>query len=323
MSTPEALLDIAHVSHRFGDRLVLDDVSLSVSSGEIVGLLGPNGSGKSTLLALVGGLLPPEAGEITVDGLRATGVGRPYRARLGFVFQEPSLDMRLTARENLSLSGRLHGLGSAALGGQVDAQLEAAGLAERADEPISKYSGGMQRRLDIGRALLHEPRLLLADEPTTGLDELSYHRTWQQLAALRAKGTTGILLTTHRPDEAERCDRLVFLDGGQVIATGTPKELCAEVQADLVFVEGDDPEVIAAAITDRLGLPSRRDGRQVVVECERGHEVIVRIVEALPGGQVRGISLRRPGLGDVFLKLTGSSLSESQDVPALTTEEAA
>lgn len=302
------ILVIDSASFSYGDRGVLHGVDLEVRPGEIVGLLGPNGSGKSTLLALLGGLMPLGSGRILLDGLTVARPDSAYRSRLGFVFQSPSLDDRLTSHENLTLSARLQGLGSERRAQRVDAMLEASGLASRANEPIETFSGGMKRRLDIARALLHEPKLLAADEPTSGLDEMSYHRTWSQLEALRDGGRTGILLTTHRPAEAERCDRLVFLSEGKVVATGTPEELKSQVSQDLVIVETDDPAEVAAVVSDRLGLETRRDGAHVVVECERGHEVIVRIVEEVTRGRVSAIHLKRPGLGDVFLKLTGASL---------------
>jgi len=287
---------------------VLHGIDLEVHPGEIVGLLGPNGSGKSTLLALLGGLMSLDKGRILLDGLTVDRPDSAYRSRLGFVFQSTCLDDTLTARENLALSARLQGLNRAQRESRVEAMLEAAGLASRAEEPIKTFSGGMKRRLDISRALLHQPKLLCADEPTTGLDELSFHRTWTQLESLRDEGETGILLTTHRPAEAERCDRLVFIADGKVVATGTPDELKSTVAQDIVVVETDNPSEVANAIQDSLGLETRRDGASVVVECELGHEVIVRIVESVTRGRIQSIHLKRPGLEDVFLKLTGASL---------------
>ena len=287
---------------------MLHGIDLEVHPGEIVGLLGPNGSGKSTLLALLGGLMSLDKGRILLDGLTVDRPDSAYRSRLGFVFQSTCLDDTLTARENLALSARLQGLNRAQRESRVEAMLEAAGLASRAEEPIKTFSGGMKRRLDISRALLHQPKLLCADEPTTGLDELSFHRTWTQLESLRDEGETGILLTTHRPAEAERCDRLVFIADGKVVATGTPDELKSTVAQDIVVVETDNPSEVANAIQDSLGLETRRDGASVVVECELGHEVIVRIVESVTRGRIQSIHLKRPGLEDVFLKLTGASL---------------
>lgn len=310
MSTNQPILVVEDAQFSYGDRAVLHGVDLQVKAGEIVGLLGPNGSGKSTLLALLGGLMPLAQGRILLEGLTVERPDSAYRSRLGFVFQATCLDDTLTARENLALSARLQGMPAGKREARVTTMLETSGLASRADEPIKTFSGGMKRRLDIGRALLHEPKLLCADEPTTGLDELSFHRTWTQLENLRDEGRTGILLTTHRPAEAERCDRLVFIADGRVVATGTPDELKSQVARDLVVVETDNPAEVAAAIQDDLGLDTRRDGSSVVVECELGHEVVVRIVESVARGRIQSIHLKRPGLGDVFLKLTGASLDQ-------------
>lgn len=314
MSLNQPILVVEDAKFSYGERAVLHGIDLQVRPGEIVGLLGPNGSGKSTLLALMGGLMSLESGRILLDGLTVERPDSAYRSRLGFVFQATCLDDTLTARENLALSARLQGMTVAKREARVAEMLEASGLASRADEPIKTFSGGMKRRLDVGRALLHEPKLLCADEPTTGLDELSFHRTWTQLENLRDKGETGILLTTHRPAEAERCDRLVFIANGKVVASGTPDELKSQVAPDLVVVETDNPGEVSSAIQDGLGLETRRDGSSVVVECELGHEVIVRIVETVARGRIQSIHLKRPGLGDVFLKLTGASLDRDVDI---------
>ncbi len=314
MSPNQPILVVEDAKFSYGERAVLHGIDLQVRPGEIVGLLGPNGSGKSTLLALMGGLMSLGSGRILLDGLTVERPDSAYRSRLGFVFQATCLDDTLTARENLALSARLQGMTGAKRESRVAEMLEASGLTSRADEPIKTFSGGMKRRLDVGRALLHEPKLLCADEPTTGLDELSFHRTWTQLENLRDKGQTGILLTTHRPAEAERCDRLVFIANGKVVASGTPDELKSQVAPDLVVVETDNPAEVSSAIQDGLGLETRRDGSSVVVECELGHEVIVRIVETVARGRIQSIHLKRPGLEDVFLKLTGASLDRDVDI---------
>ncbi|MBD91204.1 MAG: ABC transporter [Deltaproteobacteria bacterium] len=314
VSLNQPILVVEDAQFSYGDRAVLHGIDLEVRQGEIVGLLGPNGSGKSTLLALMGGLMSLDKGRILLDGLTVERPDSAYRSRLGFVFQATCLDDTLTARENLALSARLQGLTSAGRTERVAAMLDASGLTSRAEEPIKNFSGGMKRRLDIARALLHRPKLLCADEPTTGLDELSFHRTWTQIETLRDQGDTGILLTTHRPEEAERCDRLVFIADGKVVATGTPDELKSQVSQDIVVVETDNPAEVATSIQEGLGLETRRDGASVVVECELGHEVIVRIVESVARGRIHSIHLKRPGLGDVFLKLTGASLDRDLSV---------
>jgi ABC-2 type transport system ATP-binding protein len=311
------LLGLEAISHRYGERQVLKEISLSVDRGEIVGLLGPNGSGKSTLLAVIGGLVSQEEGVLRLDGEVTSPGSGALRQILGFVFQAPSLDARLTARENLTLSGRLRGLGGSELKQRVEEGLSRAGLSGRASEAVSTFSGGMKRRLDIARALLGRPSLLVADEPTAGLDEGSFQATWEQIETLRSERSTAVLVSTHRPEEAARCDRLLFLDGGEVVAEGTPGELVASLREDVVVVETAEADRIADLLVEDLGMEVRRVGEDLHVPCSRGHEAIVRVVEAAPEGSIRAVHLRRPGLGDVFLHLTGRSLADesSEEAP--------
>ncbi|MGM0577303.1 MAG: ATP-binding cassette domain-containing protein [Myxococcota bacterium] len=314
MTPTPTLLAVEALAHRFGDRRVLDGVSLHVGPGEVVGLLGPNGSGKSTLLSVVGGLIPRQEGSIRFLERTLERIDRAARAALGYVFQAPSLDAKLTGRENLQLSGRMRGLSGHALREAVARALTHADLEDRAGEAVEVYSGGMRRRLDLARAMMHGPRLLLLDEPTAGLDEAAFQRTWRQVTDLAVRAGTGVLVTTHRPAEAERCDRLVVLDRGRVVAEGTPEDLKSNLRGDRVVLEGDDPEALAAAVEEHLGLSPHVDGREVHVTCERGHEVVVRIVEALPPGRLNAVSVRRPGLGDVFLERTGNTLDADESV---------
>ncbi|TNF37497.1 MAG: ABC transporter ATP-binding protein [Deltaproteobacteria bacterium] len=305
---------------RRGGREVLRGLDLTVEPGELVGILGPNGSGKSTALALVGGLARLQAGEVVWHD--RDGVAHPvdtvgYRARMGMVFQSPSLDRSLTARQNLTLAAQMQGLDRRWSLDRAEALLTWADLAERGDDAVSTYSGGMARRLEFARAVVHTPELLLLDEPTTGLDASSFERTWALVENLRKSHDTSVLLATHRPEEAARCDRLVIIDHGRAVRVDTPDHLVSELADDLVVVETRDPAGLAATITERFALPARVDGAaaRVLVECARGHEVIVRLVEGLPKGSVDAISLRRPTLADVFLKITGAALDADLNVP--------
>ena len=302
-----------------GGRQVLRGLDLTVEPGELVGLLGPNGSGKSTALALVGGLARLQSGEVTWYG--ADGHAHPvdsfgYRARMGMVFQSPSLDRALTARQNLTLAARMQGIPAKAAAERATTLLSWADLADRADDAVKTYSGGMARRLEFARAIVHTPELLLLDEPTTGLDAQSFDRTWALVENLRRTHQTSVLLATHRPEEAARCDRLVIIDDGRAVRVDTPERLVAEIADDLVVIEAAAPDALAVTIHDQFGLAARVEAgaSRVLVECARGHEVIVRLVEGLPAGRIDAISLRRPTLGDVFLKLTGAALDA--DVPS-------
>lgn len=306
-------LAVHGLRHAFASGRVLDGISFEVRAGEVFGLLGPNGCGKSTTLRVLAGLLVPDACDLTLDGERVAPGDRALRTRMGVVFQSPSLDPRLSARENLELSARLQRVPRAERARRVDDALDYAQLRERASDPVTNLSGGMKRRLELARALLHEPELLLMDEPTTGLDELSFQRTWRRIAELRARRGISVLLTTHRADEAERCDRLAVIDQGRIVAMDTPAALAERVSGDVLTLEAKDPAAVAEQIQRHFGLLPRIVEGKLVIERERGHELIPRLVEALPAGSIDSLSMHRPTLADVFVKLTGRSLGESVD----------
>ncbi len=301
-------LAIRDVAFRHGQREVLRQVSFEVAPGEIVGLLGPNGAGKSTLFSILSGLLRPAAGTLLLDGQEVAPGARALRARMGVVFQAPSLDAKLSASENLVMGGQLFGLSRADAKARSADLLAVAGLAPRGREAAGKLSGGMRRRLELARALVHRPSILLMDEPTIGLDAAAFAQTWQAVHALRREEGLTVLLTTHRPDEAEACDRLVVLAGGRVVALGTPEALRSRVRGDVVTVEADDPAPLAAEIAARFAVATRAGARAVHVERERGHELVPRLVEAFPPGRFRSVSIRRPTLADAFLAITGQDL---------------
>jgi ABC-2 type transport system ATP-binding protein len=302
-------LRVDGLTRRFGARVALDDVSFEVAPGELFGLLGPNGAGKTTAFRLLAGLLPAHAGTLALDGRTVTSDDTAYRARLGVVFQEASLDLKLTARENLRLGAALYGVPRALAARRIDEALALMALGDRADEPASTYSGGMRRRIEIARVLLHEPSLLLLDEPGRGVDPDALRRIWDEIASLAAARGTSVIVTTHQPEEAERCRRIAILDGGRVAATGTPDELRAHVAGDVVRVRGERPEELRATIAARLQLAGRVVDGDVVVEAPRGHELVPRIAELFPAGRIAAIATSRPTLADVFAKLTGKGLA--------------
>lgn len=305
-----ARLEVRNLQHRFDALEVLSGLSFRVQPGEIFGLLGPNGCGKSTTLRVLTGMLVPQAGELRLDGAVVAPGDRLLRQRMGVVFQAPSLDTRLTARENLALSAALYGITGAEARERIAALLGFTELRDRADEAVSKFSGGMRRRLELARALLHEPSLLLMDEPTTGLDERFFRQTWERIEQLRKQRGLTVLLTTHRAEEAERCDRVAVVDQGTVIAEGEPEALRRQVAGDVLTLEAGDPDALCRELAERFGLsPSVVDGK-VVLERERGHELIPRLIEALPAGRIDSLSMHRPTLSDVFVKLTGRSLRD-------------
>jgi len=306
--TKPARLSVRDLSVERSGRQVLRGLGFELRPGEVVGLLGRNGAGKTTLFQVLCGLLDPDSGEFALDGRPIAPGDREFRSRCGVVFQEPALDPRLTARQNLALAAGLYGVGRRDAPGRIEELLERVELADRGDEPVSRLSGGMRRRVELVRALIHEPELLVLDEPTTGLDEAAFRRIWADLLELRDRKGISMLLTTHRADEAEHCDRIGILDGGRLIAFDTPTQLRAGVRGDLLVIETDDPEPVIETLRERFDVQAHRADGRVVLHRERAHELIPRVVEALPEGALRSISMRHTGLGEVFLELTGHEL---------------
>lgn len=307
-----ARLEARGLRKAFKARVALDDVSFAVRPGEVFGLLGPNGAGKTTAFRLLSGLLPPDAGTFAFDGVPVHPTQPRYRRRLGVVFQEPSLDLKLTGRENLALGAALFGLPGRLAAARITQALELMELGPRADEPAARYSGGMRRRVEIARVLLHDPDLLLLDEPGRGVDPQALRRIWDQLESLRRQRGLSVIVTTHQAEEAEHCGRIAVLDAGRIIAAGTPDELRARVSGDVVRVDADQPDEIASGIRARLGLVPRVVDGQVFVETARGHELVPRVVELFPAGRLRSVATARPTLADVFATITGRGLHEER-----------
>ena len=305
-----APLDVRAARKRFADVQALDGVSLEAEQGELVGLLGPNGAGKTTLIRAIAGRLRLDDGEVRLFGQRV----RPTdpRPALGVVPQEIAIYPLLTARENLQVFGRLAGVAAAALGERVAWALDWADLGGRADEPTSRFSGGMKRRLNIACSLVHRPRLVLLDEPTVGVDPQSRERIYEMLAALQRDGVS-MILTTHHLEEAERrCERIVIIDRGRIVAGGTLSELVAEtlgrarrLRVRLATPLAGTPALPASFAVDEPRLvvtaPVEDAGRDVAA-------ALGAIVEA--GGRVREIDVTGASLQDVFITLTGRELRE-------------
>ncbi|BDG08468.1 ABC transporter ATP-binding protein [Anaeromyxobacter paludicola] len=296
------------LAFRYREREVLRGLSFEVGAGEIFGVLGPNGAGKSTLFSILTGLRAPDAGELLLDGAPVPFGDRALRARLGVVFQEPSLDAKLTCEENLVLGAALFAVPRAEGRARARALLERAGLAARAREPVSRLSGGMRRRLELARAVIHRPAILVLDEPTSGLDAAAFRATWEAIQALRREEGLTVLLNTHRPDEAEQCDRLAVMAEGRIVACEPPEALRSRVAGDVLQIEAADPEPLAREIALRFQVPARAVDGAVVVEREQGHVLVPRLVEAFPPGRFRSVSVRRPTLADAFLEITGRGL---------------
>ena len=314
--TNESVLSIRSLSHSYGERAVLSGLDLDVAQGEIVGLLGPNGSGKSTALRILSGLLPKRQGTIVWRGDDTTFGGRAWFDALGILFQSPSLDGRLSCIQNLILAARIRGLSGKEASARVEEQLEKAGLSDRRDDVVDELSGGLRRRLDVARALLHNPSVLLLDEPTVGLDEASFRSTWERLEQARDEHGISILVATHRPDEAERCDRIAVINHGRVETIDTPENLRRKVSDEVVILAGPDGDELLKHVEEMSKEKAeqmasiRQDGNEVHIECSEGHQLIPVLVQSIPRELVKTVSLRQPSLADVFFKVTGQDLWE-------------
>ncbi len=300
---------IEGLAHRYGSRDALSGVTLTVTRGEIFGLLGPNGGGKTTLFKILSTLLTPTSGRVTIFGHDLSREAGHIRRHLGVVFQQPSLDPKLTVAENLRHHGHLYGMRGPVLRERAAAMLARLGLLDRARDRVETLSGGLQRRVELAKALMPGPDLLLLDEPSTGLDPGSRRDFTHYLGHLRSEDGVTALLTTHILDEAERCDRLGILHEGRLVAVGTPGELKARVGGDVVIIHSHVAETLGVKIRERYGVePLLVDGN-LHVEMAQGHE-FAREVAAAFGDAIETISFGRPTLEDVFIHLTGHRLWE-------------
>lgn len=299
-----AAVRVARVVHQYGARRALDGVDLEVRRGELFALLGPNGSGKTTLFRLLSTLLSVQQGAIEVLGYDAATQRNEVRLRLGVVFQAPSLDKKLTVRENLRHQAPLYGLSGARFVDQQETMLRRLGLADRAGDLVETLSGGLRRRVELAKGLLHQPPVLLLDEPSTGLDPGARADLWNYLQEIRRRDGVTVVLTTHLLEEADKADRLAILSAGRVVALDTPEALRSTVGGDAITIATDAPQELASAIFERLGVAARVVDGAVRIEQPDGHKLVPRIAEALPGA-IRSITLSKPTLEDVFIDRTG------------------
>jgi ABC-2 type transport system ATP-binding protein len=304
-------LSAKELSHHFGDRLALDVVSLRVAPREIFGLLGPNGGGKTTLFRILSTLVRPTSGTASILGLDLLRDVTALRTRIGVVFQAPSLDKKLRVRENLMHQGHLYGLSGAALHEQIDHLLIEFNLRDRARDLVETLSGGLQRRVEIAKSLLHRPELLLLDEPSTGLDPGARIDLWQTLYRLRDQQDVTVLLTTHLMEEAERCDRVAIIDQGRIVAEGTPEELRAEIGGDVISARSRDATSLGEKIANSLGVEVNVLNDEVRIEHPDGASFVARLAATFPG-EIDSVTLAKPTLEDVFIAKTGRRLSEGE-----------
>jgi ABC-2 type transport system ATP-binding protein len=295
---------VDRLRHTYGARVALDDVSFAVGRGEIFGLLGPNGGGKTTLFKILSTLMPPSAGAAAVFGDTLAQAPEAVRRHLGVVFQHPSLDDKLTVAENLICHGHLYGLYGTRLRERAQAVLQRLGLTDRARDRVAALSGGLQRRAELAKALLHEPPLLLLDEPSTGLDPGARRDFVQYLHELRERDGVTVVLTTHYMEEAERCDRVAILHRGELVSVGSPAELKHGVGGDVVVIHALEPEALRHKLRERFACDAGIVDGTLRVERSRGHDFVRDVVDAFPA-EITSVTYGKPTLEDVFIHLTG------------------
>ena len=301
---PDPIVQIDRLTRAYGQRIALDDLTLRVDRGEIFGFLGPNGSGKTTLFRILSTLIPAPARAVKIFGLDLATHRDEIRRQIGVVFQSPSLDKQLTSVENLRHQGHLYGLSGSTLAERIDEMLQRVGMADRPRELVGRFSGGQRRRVELAKGLLHRPRILLLDEPSTGLDPGARIDLWRYLREIREKDGVTVLVTTHLMDEAEHCDQLAILDCGKLAACAAPAALKDRIGGDVISLTTDQPQRLRSALREKFAVEAAEFGSQLRVERPRGHEFIPQLVEAFPG-MIQSISLGKPTLEDVFIQATG------------------
>jgi ABC-2 type transport system ATP-binding protein len=309
-----AAVQVLNLTHNYGDRKALSGVTFDVQRGEIFALLGPNGGGKTTLFKILSTALTPSGGTAKVMGFDIRTQANDVRRRIGIVFQNPSLDKKLTVLENLRYHGQLYGLRGAALTDRVNEMMDRLMVADRASNLVETLSGGLARRVELAKGLLHRPEVLILDEPSVGLDPGARRDLWLYLQNLREKENVTILVTTHLVDEGDRSDHVLVLNLGQVVAMGTPESLKREIGGDVISITTKDAEKLSAAILQKFSVRPTVVNGTLRVEKEQGHTFISNVVDAFPE-MVDTVSLSKPTLEDVFIARTGHRFWEDQPQP--------
>jgi ABC-2 type transport system ATP-binding protein len=304
-------IEVRGLVKRFGEHVAVDSIDLDVTAGETFGFLGPNGAGKSTTINILCTLLKATSGQARVAGFDVASQRDAVRRRIGLVFQDPTLDQDLTAEQNLRFHAQLYGIPNAVAAQRIAGVLELVGLADRARSSVLTYSGGMRRRLEIARGLLHAPEVLFLDEPTIGLDPQTRASVWDYLTELRRATGLTIFLTTHYLDEAEHCDRIAIIDHGRIVALDTPDALKAGVGHDRVQLHTDDDAAAIARLSDRWGIDAAVHEGMVTFAVPGGEQFVPEVFAEL-GVPIRSVSVSRPSLDDVFMAHTGRTIRDTE-----------
>ena len=304
-------IEVEDLVKSYGDVDAVRGVSFTVPPGEVFGFLGPNGAGKSTTINMLCTLARPTSGAARVSGFDVVTQRDDVRRHLGLVFQDPTLDVQLTAEQNLRMHAELYGIDAGAIPARMDQMLEMVDLADRRDHRVITFSGGMKRRLEIARGLMHSPRVLFLDEPTIGLDPQTRSSIWRYIRALQEREGTTIFMTTHYMDEAEFCDRIAIMDRGEIVVLDTPEALKASVGADRVVLGTADDDAALAALRDRFDLEASVAEGAVTFHVANGEAFVPRLFAELDVA-ITSVAVSRPTLDDVFMRYTGSTIRDAE-----------
>ncbi len=308
---PPAAIEVTGLEKRYGEVEAVRGIDFRVEPGETFGFLGPNGAGKSTTINILCTLARPTGGSARVAGHDVRTERDAVRRSIGLVFQDPTLDVDLTAEQNLRFHGELYGVPKADLDRRIDDLLGLVGLSERRKSVVETFSGGMKRRLEIARGLLHSPRVLFLDEPTIGLDPQSRASVWEYVRALKEREDITVFLTTHYMDEAENCDRIAIMNAGRIVAQDTPEALKAAVGKDRVQITTADDEAAIGSLRTTFGIEAGMHSGEVTFAVADGERFVPRLFAEL-GVAIRSVSVSKPSLDDVFLSHTGSTIVDAE-----------
>jgi len=303
------IIEVENLVKKFGPLAAVDDISFEVAAGEVFGFLGPNGAGKTTTINILCALLKPTSGHAIVNNFDVVKQQSQVRQSIGLVFQDPSLDEMLSGVQNMRFHALVYNVPSADRERKTEELLRMVELWDKRNDQVRTYSGGMKRRLEIARGLLHHPRVLFLDEPTLGLDPQTRNRIWEYILELRQREGTTIFLTTHYMDEAEKANRVAIIDHGKIVAIDSPDSLKKIVAKDIISVKTVDNGKAVEEIKLRYGIEAKHDGGDITFEVDSGEEFLPAFVKDF-GVRILSVSLRRPSLEDVFLKLTGREIRE-------------
>ncbi len=307
----DAIIRVENLVKKYGDLVAVDHISFNVNQGEIFGFLGPNGAGKTTTINVLCTLAKPTSGQAILNGYDVVRQQSQVRQSIGLVFQDSSLDDRLTGLHNLRFHAMVYNVPRDQRNERIEHVLKMVDLWDKRNNFVRTYSGGMKRRLELARGLLHYPRVLFLDEPTLGLDPQTRNHIWEYVLELQKREGTTVFLTTHYMDEAEKASRIAIIDHGKLVAMDTPEKLKRMVAKDIITLKTDDNTAAAAAIAQRYNTEVRPDGDNLTFAVENGEEFLPVFLKET-SIKISHISLRRPTLEDVFLKLTGREIRDEE-----------